>query len=242
MYSIDLPETKRAVSGHAPWLKELFAFGKLSKYDRMNQLSASDALSHLLVRLRRWPGILWRWEAVLRGAKLMGMVDLVGRPIVTVARDSYMEFGADLRLNSAQRANPLGCFQPCVLRTLRAGARLVLGRRVGLSSAVVCAAQHIEIGESTILGAGAMVADTDFHQPVGEWEWNNDFAAGARPVRIGRGVFIGARAIVLKGVAIGDRARIGAGAVVTRDVPAGAVVAGNPARVLNSDNVSQPAP
>jgi acetyltransferase-like isoleucine patch superfamily enzyme len=80
-----------------------------------------------------------------------------------------------------------------------------------------------------------MVVDTDFHQPTGEWEWNDDFAAAAEPVKIGRGVFIGARAIVLKGVTIGDRAVVGAGAVVTRDVPAGGVVAGNPARLLNGD-------
>jgi maltose O-acetyltransferase len=76
--------------------------------------------------------------------------------------------------------------------------------------------------------------DTDFHQPAGEWDWNDDFAAGARPVRIGKGVFVGTRAIVLKGVTIGDRARVGAGAVVTRDVPPGGVVAGNPARLIGA--------
>ena len=54
----------------------------------------------------------------------------------------------------------------------------------------------------------------------------------ARPVRIGRGCFIGARAILLKGVTLGDRAIVGAGAVVTRDVPAGHIAVGNPARIL----------
>jgi acetyltransferase-like isoleucine patch superfamily enzyme len=98
---------------------------------------------------------------------------------------------------------------------------------------VVCAARSIEIGESTILGSGAMVVDTDFHQPTGQWEWDNNCETGAEPVKIGRGVFIGARAIVLKGVTIGDRAIVGAGAVVTRDVPAGGVVGGNPARAIH---------
>jgi acetyltransferase-like isoleucine patch superfamily enzyme len=116
-----------------------------------------------------------------------------------------------------------------------------LARRVGLSGAVVCAARSIEIGESSILGSGAMIVDTDFHQPIGQWEWNDDFAAGAAPVKIGRGVFIGARAIVLKGITIGDRAVVGAGAVVTRDVPAGGVVAGNPARLLNEASLPQEA-
>ena len=54
---------------------------------------------------------------------------------------------------------------------------------------------------------------------------------GARPVRIGSNVWIGGGAIVLPGVTVGDDAVIGAGSVVTRDVPAGAVVVGNPARV-----------
>jgi hypothetical protein len=52
------------------------------------------------------------------------------------------------------------------------------------------------------------------------------------PVRIGRNVWIGSKATVLKGVSIGDNAVIGANAVVTRDIPANAVAAGIPARVL----------
>jgi len=52
-----------------------------------------------------------------------------------------------------------------------------------------------------------------------------------KPVRIGRNVWIGGGAILLPGVSIGDDALIGAGSVVTRDVPAGATVAGNPARI-----------
>jgi maltose O-acetyltransferase len=52
-----------------------------------------------------------------------------------------------------------------------------------------------------------------------------------RPIRIGRNVWIGGGAILLPGVTVGDDAVIGAGSVVTRDVPAGATVIGNPARV-----------
>ena len=52
-----------------------------------------------------------------------------------------------------------------------------------------------------------------------------------KPVRIGRNVWIGGGAIILPGVSIGDDALIGAGSVVTRDVPAAVTVAGNPARI-----------
>jgi maltose O-acetyltransferase len=53
-----------------------------------------------------------------------------------------------------------------------------------------------------------------------------------RPVRIGSNVWIGGGAILLPGVSVGDDALIGAGSVVTRDVPAGATVVGNPARII----------
>jgi len=108
-----------------------------------------------------------------------------------------------------------------------------MGAKVGLSATVMCAGKSIIIGEGTIAGSGAMILDNDFHeldQALGEWR--NEYVRNARPVVIGRFVFIGARAIILKGVTIGDRAVIGAGAVVTRDVPAGHLAAGNPAEVF----------
>ena len=52
------------------------------------------------------------------------------------------------------------------------------------------------------------------------------------PVRIGRNCWLGAGVIVLPGVSIGDNAVIGAGSVVTRDVPANVLAVGNPCRVL----------
>ena len=55
----------------------------------------------------------------------------------------------------------------------------------------------------------------------------------AAPVTIGRNVWIGTRAIILPGVTIGDHSVIGAGAVVSRDVPDRAVVVGSPARIVS---------
>ncbi len=72
------------------------------------------------------------------------------------------------------------------------------------------------------------VLDTDFHTIVRD----GSPQASVAPVRIGDHVWIGTRAVVLKGVTIGDGAVIAAGAVVTADVPTGAVVAGVPARVV----------
>ena len=150
-----------------------------------------------------------------------------------------MVFGDGVAIGSSVRANPLGLPHPSALRALTPGARLIVGRGVGMSATVLCAAASIEVGEGTIFGAGAMVLDNDFHQPLGEWAWGNDPLTSARPIKIGRGVFIGARAIILKGVTIGDRAVVGAAAVVTKDVPAYHVAVGNPARVFPPKNAAE---
>jgi acetyltransferase-like isoleucine patch superfamily enzyme len=201
----------------------------------MISLAPAQMLGDLVGRIRVAVSRLWIWEARFRGVTVRGRTVLHGRPIVSLVRGSEMIWEDGITLASSSRANPLGNFQPCVLRTLAPGARLHLGPRVGMSSTAICAGASVEIGEGTILGAGAMVIDNDFHIPTGEWGWATESLANARPVRIGRGVFIGARAIVLKGVTIGDRAVIGAGALVTRDVPAGHMAVGNPARILSSD-------
>ena len=61
------------------------------------------------------------------------------------------------------------------------------------------------------------------------------------PTKIGRDVWIGANAVILGGVTIGDGAVVAAGAVVTKDVESGAIVAGNPARLLRKREAGPPA-
>lgn len=197
----------------------------------MPDRSWPEKLGCLLNGGRKSFSTLWRFEARLKGCSIGRAVQFHGRPLISVARGSQLLLGEHVCIRSALRSNPLGCFQPCVLRTLAPQARLILEPRVGISAAVICAAASIHIGEGTILGAGAMVLDTDFHPPDVNFGWGTDPAHGAQPIIIGRGVFIGARAIVLKGVTIGDRAIIGAGAVVTGDVPSRHVAVGNPAQI-----------
>ena len=186
----------------------------------------------VLNRIRTGGSWLWKHEASLRGARFSGRATFVGRPILSVAPGSTMRLGDNLHCNSSPRSNPLGCFQPCVLRTMSSGAVIDLGPNVGLSAAVLVAGQSIVVGEGTIFGAGAVVIDNDFHFPEGQWGWGFDCVTTAKPVVIGRGCFIGARAWILKGVTLGDRVVVGAGSVVTRDVPAGWIAVGNPAKLF----------
>jgi acetyltransferase-like isoleucine patch superfamily enzyme len=199
---------------------------------RFSSVNSARVLGRSLAWLRSRPGLLWRAEAVFKGVACGKDVVFLGRPLISVAPDSRLILSDGVHINSALRSNPLGCFQPSVLRTLAPGAELRLAPRVGISAAILCAGKQITIGEDTIIGAGAMLIDNDFHALLSDGTWKAEYVEGARPIRIGRSVFIGARAIILKGVEIGDAAIIGAGAVVTRDVPPATIFAGNPAREI----------
>ena len=188
--------------------------------------------------VRRCVSVLWILEARIRGVQFQGSVVFSGRPVISVAPDSTLVLGDKVRVNSALRSNPLGCFQPSVLRTLVPGARLILATGVGLSGAVICAGLSIEVGEGTQIGGGAVIIDNDFHEYVGPG-WRTEMRLGARPVKIGREVFIGTRAIILKGVQVGDRAVIGAGAVVSKDVAADHIAVGNPAVAFPNRRLTQ---
>lgn len=88
---------------------------------------------------------------------------------------------------------------------------------------------HVRIGDHAMFGPGVQIY-TAAH-PLDAVSRNQGWEV-TRPITIGNSVWIGGSAILLPGVTIGDEAVIGAGAVVTRDVPAGVVVAGNPARII----------
>jgi acetyltransferase-like isoleucine patch superfamily enzyme len=206
----------------------------------MSQHTFATRLGLLFRAWRESQSWLWRCEARIKGVQFEGTCRFVGRPLISIAKGGQIVIGDRVEVDSAMRANPLGLSQPSVLRAFVSGARLVLGPGVGIAGAALCAASTIEVGEGTIMGAGTLVFDTDFHLPQGEWGWGTDAAVGARPIRIGRGVFIGARAVVLKGVTVGDRAVIGAGTVVTRDVPAHHAAVGNPARTFLLTEAAEP--
>lgn len=166
------------------------------------------------------------------GAELAPGVRFLGPAIVSRCEGSRVVIGEHVVLCSWSRWTALGVSHPVVLRTLAAGASLRIGRDTGISGGSFCAALGVEIGERCMIGADVMISDTDFHaiEPSGR-STNSDWSRiRSAKVLIGNDVFIGARAVILKGVEIGDGAVIGAGSVVTRSVPSRGVTVGNPSR------------
>ncbi len=158
----------------------------------------------------------------------------IGLPRLQLARDTELQIGTDCIFRSKADSNPIGIDQPVTFCTLIEGARIAIGKNVGISGGSICARLLIEIGDGTLIGANSYIFDNDFHPLDPAARAKDDRSAiRAAPVRIGSNVFIGARTIILKGVTIGDNSIVGAGSIVTQDVPANAVAAGNPCKVLN---------
>ncbi len=157
-----------------------------------------------------------------------GSARLIGFPIIRKARNSRISIGRGVTLVSHSRGNPAGISHPVILATLSEGATISIGNGCGLSGATLCCASAIDVGDFSGFGANATAYDTDFH-PVKDFGTPSDSisTAASKPIRIGKYVWIGANAMILKGVAIEDRAVIGAGAVVRTNIPAGSVYLGH---------------
>jgi acetyltransferase-like isoleucine patch superfamily enzyme len=151
-------------------------------------------------------------ERLLRGIRRVGRDPIIlGMPFVN-APD--LEIGDNVKIWSAHRE--------CLIS---GPGRIRIGNGVLINNAIVYSELSITIGDDVALANEAYVMDTPSHGMEGR---NPE----PKPVVIGNGTWVGARAIVLPGVTIGSRVMVGAGAVVTRDVPDDVLVAGNPARVV----------
>ena len=155
-----------------------------------------------------------------------------GKPLLRIRPDSKVEIGERVWMVSSQKYNLFGISQPVIISTLGVGAVITIGDDVGMSGCTVAAKERIDIGSRVLIGTGVIIADTDAHtiEPEGR---RYDLSGGAsKPIIIEDDVFIGARAIILKGVTIGKGSIVGAGAVVSRSIPQMSIAAGNPARVV----------
>lgn len=128
------------------------------------------------------------------------------------------EVGKDVSIRSTRRQQvELYCAPGATLR-LADGCFLNQGVHIA------CCTQ-ITIGERSLVADEAYIMDSDFHGVA-------DAATKSLPVVIERDAWVGARAIILKGVIVGEGAVVGAGAVVSHAVPPRSLVVGNPARVV----------
>jgi acetyltransferase-like isoleucine patch superfamily enzyme len=156
-------------------------------------------------------------------------------PICRRHPQAAIALGRDVVITNKIRENLAGVFHRTVLVANKSGARLIVGNRVGISGAVLFCSNQIIIEDHVNLGAGAMIYDTDFH-PLAAASRREHRADGIKtaPVRICEDVWVSANVTILKGVTIGPRSVVAAGAVVVDDIPADVLAAGVPAHVVRS--------
>ena len=154
------------------------------------------------------------------------------------AQKGKIQIGNDVIINSGLRANPVGKLKRTSFIVGQNG-HIVLGNRVRISNTTLFSQNSISIGDDTFIGGGTQVFDTDFHSIYSKFRINGNTDIITAPVEIGQRVFIGADVIILKGVRIGDDSVLGAGSVVTSNIPSGQVWAGNPARLIKRMEIDE---
>ncbi len=169
--------------------------------------------------MRRLIGLLRMYVFRLRGMPASGRPNLVGcNPVIRI--EGKAVGGRNLWIRAEQFP---------VQITVRRNATLELGDDVFINQGVniLCAA-NVRIGDYCKIGDLAAIRDSDTHRisPCVD--------VMTAPVSIKRNVWIGRSVIIMPGVTIGENSVVGAGAVVTKDVPRNTVVAGVPARIISS--------
>ena len=172
-----------------------------------------------------WTGFVARLLAMWWGVRLGKGARFHGIPIFRVLPDTSIRIGDNAVMNSSHSSNLIGVYTPCMISTLKRGAQIKIGNNCGFSGTVIGAAKSIIIGNNIKCGANTLITDTDWH--------SDDVRSGKdAQVIIGDNVWLGYGVKVLKGVSIGENSLIGAGSIVTRDIPSNVIAAGNPCRII----------
>ena len=151
---------------------------------------------------------------------------------------AQIKIGDNVIINSAPWSNPIGCGKRTYMQVNR-NAVLTIGNNCGISNTAITCEDRVTIEDNVTIGSGCHIYDTDFH-PLGYFDRTSgnykDSPVNRKPVRICEGAFIGAGCFILKGVTIGKHSVVGAGSVVTKNIPDNEVWAGNPARKIRNIN------
>jgi len=155
-------------------------------------------------------------------------------PIIQKHQSAKIIIGKKFTACSNPRKNSIGVFQKVIIKALSPNSIIKFGTNLGVSGATI-SGENITIGNNVLIGSGVLITDSDAH-PIHPKLRNDHRFIKTKRIIIEDDVFIGARSIILKGVTIGEGSVIGAGSVVSKDIPKMSIAAGNPAKVIKAIN------
>jgi len=205
-------------------MKKLFAreFQKLLKEHQKTRASIWLVILFMIRLVRLAMNLVLTRIYLIRCSKVGKMVFSKGRPRITnkgtLIIGSYNSIWSNIS-NTRFSAHP--------------GGYLEIGSHNYINGAFISASSRVILGNNIKIGPQTMIMDSDFHDIS---DHNNE--GQSAEIIIEDDVWLGARCTILKGVHIGKGAVVGIGAVVTKDVPAFAIVGGIPAKIIKIKEIN----
>lgn len=157
-----------------------------------------------------------------------------GVPRMFIHRHGKFKIGKNFKINNTIESNPIGRNFQCIFKVDK-NSLLQIGNNVGMSGTTIVCLKEIIISDNVKIGGNTCIYDTDFHSfnTHERNQKNEDLKkVNKKSVFIEKNVFIGAHVTILKGVNIGENSIIGACSVVTKNIPANEIWAGNPIKFI----------
>ncbi len=169
------------------------------------------------------------------GLKLGNGVIFQGKPIIDIREGAAIIIKEGVSLGSKNSYYHLNMHSPVKLYADRPGATITIGERTRVWGSCIHAYSAITIGKKCLIAANCQIIDGSGHDLSFDDVANRINTTGnSSPIVIEDYVWIGANSIILPGVTIGKGSVIGAGSIVTKDIPAMVVASGNPAKVVRT--------
>lgn len=168
----------------------------------------------------------------IRKIRLGKKIVFVGIPLLYKFPGSTITIGSNSEIRTSGTSNLIGINRRTTISTHDPNAQIIIGDGCGMSAVVIGAKESIIIGKNAVIGANVLITDFDWHA-INAVARNKGESSESRPVVISDNVFIGTSAMILKGVHIGENSVIGANSVVTGNIPANVIAAGNPCKIVS---------
>jgi acetyltransferase-like isoleucine patch superfamily enzyme len=202
----------------------------------------SEKLINTINKLNKVPRrirtlVLLKWNKVkftLLGIEYGNNLKIINRVKILLEKKSKVIIGNNFALMSGDYYNPLYRNIYGIISAMQ-NAKIKIGDNVGMSSPCISAHKSITIGNNVKIGANTTILDSDCHslnykhRRIGGGDTYNKVD---KEIVIGDDVLIGMNCLILKGVCIGARSIIGAGSVVSKNIPEDCIAAGNPCRII----------